>query len=234
MSGYNQFCPVAQALEVLGERWTLLVIRELLLGSHRFSDLQRGVPLMSRSVLAQRLRALCDAGIVQRRAGGYHLTVAGEELRPIVVACGKWGKRWAERKVKNADVDVGLLMWDIQRRIDVDALPSHEVVVELEFRGAPRGKGRFWLHFKGDDAELCLTRPARGVDLTVRTTPRTMAEIWLGDTSFSAALQAGDIAIEGPRALARAFPGWLKLSLFAAIERRAAAVSGHGGRPDGR
>lgn len=224
MSSYNQFCPVAQALEVVGERWTLLVIRELLCGSHRFSDLQRGVPLMSRSVLAERLRSLEDAGVIERRAGGYFLTRAGDELRPLVIACGEWGKRWAERKVKNADVDVGLLMWDIQRRIDVGALPSGEVVVELEFRGAPRGKGRFWLHFKGDGAELCLTRPARGIDLTVRTSPRTMAEIWLGDVPFSAALERGDLTIDGPRALARAFPEWLKLSLFASVERRTAPL----------
>src|SRR6185437_2774321 len=126
MAGYNQFCPLAQALEVLGERWTLLVIRELLCGSHRFSELQRGVPLMSRSVLAQRLRSLEDAGVIERRPDGYHLTQAGDELRPLVIACGEWGKRWAERKVRNADVDVALLMWDIQRRIDLDALPSGE------------------------------------------------------------------------------------------------------------
>lgn len=222
MTGYGQFCPVAQALEVLGERWTLLVIRELLLGSHRFSELQRGVPLMSRSVLAQRLHALCDAGVVVRRDDGYFLTEAGEELRPIVVACGEWGKRWAERKVKNADVDVALLMWDMQRRIDLAAIPRDEIVVELEFRGAPRGKERFWLHFKGGSVELCLTRPARGVDLTVRTSPRTMAETWLGDETFSAGLQAGAITIEGPPKLARAFPRWLQLSVFAPIERRAA------------
>lgn len=222
MSVYGQFCPVAQALEILGERWTLLVIRELLCGSHRFSDLQRGVPLMSRSVLAQRLRSLCDAGVVERRDDGYHLSEAGEELRPIVIACGNWGKQWAQRKVTNADVDVGLLMWDIQRRIHLDALPGDEVVVEMEFRGAPRGKGRFWLHFKENGAELCLTKPARGVDLIVRTTPRTMAEIWMGDTPFGAALNAGDITVEGPRRLAQAFPGWLQLSMFAPIERRAA------------
>src|SRR6185312_3653137 len=109
MAGYNQqFCPVAQALEVLGERWTLLVVRELLCGSHRFNDLQRGVPLMSRSVLAERLRSLCDAGVVEHRAAGYFLTPAGEDLGAVVHACGEWGKRWAERKVESAEVDVGL------------------------------------------------------------------------------------------------------------------------------
>lgn len=219
MSGYGQFCPVAQALEIIGERWTLLVVRELLLGSRRFSELQRGVPLMSKSVLAQRLHALCDHGVVERRGDGYHLTEAGEELRAIVLACGEWGKRWAERQVRDADVDVALLVWDMQRRIDRAALPSDEIVVELEFRGAPRGKGRFWLHVKDGDVELCLTRPARGVDLAVRTTPRTMAEIWLGDRAFAAALHAGDLTIDGPRALARAFPSWLQLSVFAPIAR---------------
>ena len=219
MSGYNQLCPVAQALEVFGERWTLLVVRELLCGSHRFTDLQRGLPLMSRSVLASRLRSLADAGVVEHRDDGYHLTEAGQELGPIVIACGNWGKRWAERKIKDADVDVALLMWDMRRRIDLDALPSREVVVEMEFRGAPRGKGRFWLHFKGGDAELCLTKPSRGVDLAVRTTPRAMAEIWLGDTSFSAAVSSGAVVLDGPRGLARAFPRWLRLSVFAPIER---------------
>ena len=220
MSGYGQFCPVAQALDILGERWTLLVVRELLLGSHRFSELQRGIPLMSKSVLAQRLRALCDSGVVERRGDGYHVTEAGEELRAIVVELGNWGKRWAARQVRNADVDVALLMWDMQRRIDGAALPDGEVVVELEFRGAPRGKGRFWLHVRDRQVELCLTRPARGVDLTVRTSPRSMAEIWLGDRSMAAALRTGDVTMDGPRALARAFGTWLQLSVFAPIARR--------------
>src|SRR6185437_9187577 len=166
-----------------------------------------------------------DAGVVERRDDGYFLTEAGEELGPIVIACGNWGKRWAERKIKDADVDVGLLMWDMRRRIDLDALPSGEVVVEMEFRGAPRGKGRFWLHFSGGGAELCLTPPARGTDLAVRTTPRTMAEIWLGDTPFEAALGAGDLTMEGPRPLARAFPKWLQLSLFASVERHPAPTT---------
>jgi DNA-binding HxlR family transcriptional regulator len=224
MSGYGQFCPVAQALEVLGERWTLLIVREILCGSHRFSELQRGVPVMSRSMLAQRLRSLCEAGVIERRDGRYFATEAGQELRPLVIECGNWGKRWIQRKIKSADVDVSLLMWDIQRRIALDSLPRQEVVVEMEFRGAPRGKGRFWLHFTGDGAELCLTKPARGIDLTVCTTPRTMAEIWLGDRRFADAQRSGELTIEGPSKLARAFPTWLQLSMFAAVKRRHAAA----------
>lgn len=217
--GYGQFCPVAQALEVFGERWTLLVIRELLLGSRRFSDIQRGVPLMSRSVLVQRLESLCDAGVVERVDGGYRLTEAGEELRDIVIECGNWGARWARRKLKNEDVDVGLLMWDIRRRIDVAAIPDEQVLVEMQFRGAPRGKERFFLRFEPGDVELCLTNPGGDVALRLSTTPRTMAEVWLGDVSFATAVASGALRLEGPPRLVRAFPRWLQLSVFAETPR---------------
>lgn len=219
VKGYGQFCPVAQALEVLGERWTLLVIRELLEGSHRFSDIHKGVPLMSRSVLTQRLTALCDAGIVERSDAGYRLTKAGEELGPIVIACGHWGARWANHKLEHTDVDVGLLMWDIRRRIDLASIPADPVLVELEFRGAPRGKERFYLHFKPDGVELCLTNPGHEVVLRLSTTPKTMAEVWLGRVPFATAVRTGALRLEGPRALVRSFPGWLRLSVFANTPR---------------
>lgn len=219
MKGYGQFCPVVQALEIFGERWTLLVIRELLEGSRRFSDIQRGVPLMSRSMLAQRLKSLCDGGIVDHVDGEYHLTEAGREVGPIVMACGDWGARWARRKLRNADVDVGLLMWDIRRRIDLASIPAEPVLVEMEFRGAPRGKERFFLHFKIDQIELCLTNPGHEIDLRVSTTPKTMAEVWLGHVPFSMAIGSGALRIEGPPKLVRSFPDWLKLSAFASSSR---------------
>ncbi|MBX3192819.1 MAG: helix-turn-helix transcriptional regulator [Labilithrix sp.] len=217
--GYGQFCPVAQALEVFGERWTLLVVRELLEGSRRFSDLQRGVPLMSRSMLAQRLAALTDAGLVTRVEGGYALTRSGEELGPLVMECGRWGMRWARRKLRNADVDVGLLVWDMRRRIDVAAIPDAHLLVEMEFRGAPRGKERFYLQLKAREIELCLTNPGRAISMRVSTTPRAMAEVWLGERSFADALESGAIRLEGPPKLVRAFPAWLQLSKFAGVAR---------------
>jgi DNA-binding HxlR family transcriptional regulator len=219
MKGYGQFCPVAQALEVFGERWTLLVIRELLEGSTRFGELQKGVPLMSRSVLAQRLQFLCESGVVVHADGEYRLSEAGRELGPIVIECGNWGARWARRKLKNSEVDVGLLMWDIRRRIDLAAIPEQPVLVAMEFRGAARGKDRFFLHFRGDSVELCLTNPGCDVDLRLSTTPRALAEVWLGEVAFASAVGAGDIRLEGPRPLVTAFPGWLQLSVFAATPR---------------
>jgi DNA-binding HxlR family transcriptional regulator len=222
MSGYGQFCPVALALEVFGERWTLLVVRELVSGSRRFSEIQRGVPLCSRSVLAKRLRSLTDAGVIEKVDGGYALTAAGEELEPLVVACGEWGKRWAFRKLKNADVDVAMLMWDMRRRVDTMDLPLHELWVEFEFRGAPRGHSRFWLHLhRQQETDLCVSHPGREIGLRVRTSPRVMGDIWMGERAMPEAVRAGDVEIDGPSKLARAFPGWLQLSVFAGVARMA-------------
>ena len=217
--GYGQFCPVALAAELLCERWTLLVIREVMSESHRFSEIQRGLPLISKSVLTQRLRSLCDAGVLDRRDGGYHLTAAGEELRPIVMAYGEWGTRWVARKLDDEDVDLALLMWDMRRRIDVDALPSEEIWVQLDFRGAPRGRQRFWLRLEPPEVELCLTNPRKNVSLRVRTTPATMGEIWVGALPITQAVRSGALELEGPRDLVRGFPRWLQRSVFAEVPR---------------
>lgn len=220
MSGYGQFCPVALALDIFGERWTLLVVRELMSGSRRFSEIQRGVPLCSRSVLSARLRSLVDHGVVEKTSAGYELTEAGEELGPLVVACGQWGKRWAFRKLENADVDVGLLMWDLRRRVDTGDLPGEQLWIEFEFRGAARSARRYWLRLEADrEADLCLTHPGQDADLRVQTNPATMGEVWMGERTVQDAVRSGDLKIEGPRKLARAFPKWLRLSEFAGVER---------------
>ncbi len=224
MREYGQFCPVAQAMEVIGERWTLLVIRELLAGSSRFSEVQRGVPLMSKSMLSQRLKSLIDAGVVERGTSDrgrneYTLTPAGEELRPIVMACGTWGLRWARRPLDKKNVDVGLLMWDMRRRIAMDRLPQKDVVVQFEFRGAKRGMNRFWLIMKCDEVDLCISNPGRETHLQLKTDPATFAQVWMGELPWSKAVRSGAISLEGPRRLARAFPGWLKLNAFAGVER---------------
>lgn len=219
MRGYGQFCPVALAAEIIGERWTLLVIREVMSDSHRFSEIERGLPLISKSVLAQRLRTLCDAGVIERRDAEYHLTPAGEELAPIVMACGEWGTRWAARTLENEDVDLALLMWDMRRRFDVAALPNEEVWVQLDFRGAPRGRARFWFRLARPDVELCLTNPRRRVSLRVETTPATMGEIWVGALPIAQAVRSGALELTGPSKLVRGFPRWLRRSVFADVPR---------------
>ncbi len=230
MQRYGQFCPVAKAAEVFAERWTPLILRELLHGSSRFSDLQRGVPLMSRTLLAQRLKELDRAGVLERRrkARGrgfeYRLTPAGEEFRPIVERLGMWGQRWARRQLESdGDYDTGLLMWAIRRGIHVDRLPRRRLVVFFEFRGVPRSARRghrsWWLVLSKPEVDICLKDPGGEVDLKVKADLRTLTRAWLGDLPLEAALQSGQVRLEGPRELVRAFPAWLALSPLASVPR---------------
>lgn len=223
--GYGQFCPVAKASEIVAERWTPLVLRELLCGSQRFNDLHRGVPLMSRTLLTHRLRELEDAGVVERREtspGGseYHLTPAGEELRPIIEQLGAWGHRWVRRDVEGDDLDPSLLMWDVRRRIDRGALPERRVVVRFDLRGVPRAHGArrtWWLVLDRDEVDLCLKDPGFPVDVTVDADLTALTRVWMGRLAFAEAARAGLVRTEGARPLVRAFPGWLGLSTFATV-----------------
>lgn len=238
MRGYGQFCPVARACEVLAERWTPLVLRELLCGSRRFNDLQRGVPLMSRTLLAQRLRELEDAGVItsapkpKGRGREYHLTQAGEELRPIVERLGEWGSRWATRSLSPKDLDAGLLMWDIQRKIDVDRLPAERVVLRVDFRGVPRGNSplkTWWLVLARPEVDLCLKDPGFDVDGTVDADLTALTRVWLGQVQLADMIRTGLITIEAPGELVKAFPIWLGLA--SAGELRRAAFTATPARP---
>lgn len=224
MYRYGQFCPIAAACELFAERWTPLVLRELLAGSHRFNELQRGLPLMSRTLLAQRLRELERAGLVRRvpkqvgRGFEYHLNPAGEALGPIILQLGDWGQRWVYAEVSRDDLDVGLLMWDMRRRIHLDALPPQRVIVQFAFEGLPHGaKGmkHWWLILQPDEAELCLQDPGQEIDLLVRADLFAMTRVWAGEASFASAVRERTIQLQGSAKLAAAFPSWLKLGVFA-------------------
>jgi len=226
MKGYGQFCAIAQASEVLTERWTPLVIRELALtGSRRFNDIQRGVPLMSSSLLSKRLRELEHAGIIERRprpdgkGSEYHLTPAGEELGPVFVQIAIWSERWLRRPIFETP-DIGLLMWWVRTTVKREALPPGRTVIYFRFSGAPEKLRSFWLVFP--EADLCLSDPGFGVDLTVQTDPKTLTAVWMGDLGLEAACASGAIELEGQRTLVRSFPKWFGLHpLFASVEHPA-------------
>lgn len=230
MRTYGQFCPVAKAAELLTERWTPVVIRELLAGSRRFNDIQRGVPLMSSALLSERLKTLERYGVVERRSRPdgrgheYRLTQAGGELRPWVELMGVWGQRWVRREVTPEDADPALLMWDMRRNINTERLPDRRVVVRFGFRDASKGKRSWWLILDRPELDLCLTDPGFGVDLTVRTDAVTMAEVWVGDLELAGAIRSRRIVLEGPSHLRRAFPGWLRLSPLTKVERQTVHV----------
>lgn len=219
--GYGQFCPVAKAAEIVAERWTPLVLRELIAGSHRFNDLRRGVPLMSTALLAQRLKELEHAGIVERRTGEgrsaeYHLSEAGQELRPIIEALGFWGARWTRGHLTRKDYDPSLLMWDIRRNIDVQQLPAgRRAVIEFSLRGAEAAFRRWWLVVDEGEIDLCLKDPGYEVHLHISADLRAMVDVWMGRQSIREATRSGQIAFDGPRTLVTGFCESLKLSPFA-------------------
>lgn len=215
--GYGQFCPVARGAEIVAERWTPLILRELLCGSTRFSDLRRGLPGISPTLLASRLKVLASEGLVRVGEEGYALTPAGEALRPVIEALGMWGKRWTRSELRPEELDAGLLMWDMQRRMDVEALPPGRVVVFLRFRNVPRGPGAGWFVLDRPQVDLCLRDPGFDVDLWVEADLEAFTRLWMGELTFAEALQKRVLAVEGPERLGRAFPRWMRLSMFAGI-----------------
>jgi DNA-binding HxlR family transcriptional regulator len=218
MRGYGQFCPVAKGAEVFAERWTPLVLRELLCGSTHFSDLHRGVPLMSRTLLSTRLKQLEEIGVVKRKGPEYHLTEAGREFAPIVEHLGEWGQRWFRSKFGKEELDVTLLMWDMRRTVKSDAFPPERISVQFDFSDQPASKRMWWLVSDHGDVDLCATNPGFEVALFVTTDLRTMCRVWLGDLAVRGAVNSGQIELDGPRELRQRFERWLGLSGFAGVK----------------
>lgn len=217
---YGQFCPVAKAAELLDQRWMLLVVRELLSGSTRFNDIQRGVPRMSPSLLSKRLGQLQGAGLLEHdeAAGTYELTPPGLELRPVVEALGTWGVRWMP-ELGDEDLDPHLLLWDMRRRVDRSALPAGRTVVQLRFADVPSDARDWWMLLEPGEVDVCDDDPGHDVDLRIETRLRVLVRIWRGDTSFDRALRAERMSLHGPEHLRRAFPDWVGLSPFAEVPR---------------
>ncbi|MGO4872798.1 MAG: winged helix-turn-helix transcriptional regulator [Roseiarcus sp.] len=223
MKTYGQFCSIAKALEIVGERWTPLIMRELICGSSRFNEIHRGVPRISPSLLSKRLNVLEQAGIVRRaeETGGYQLTPAGWELKPVIEMLGVWGQRWVRGQLSDDDFDPDLLMWDIRRRINLEHFPQHRTCICFEFSDMPREKALYWLVGSADGVELCITEPGYDVDLFVTTDVRTMTRVWNGDLTLTSKIEDGSIDLHGQSKLREEFHSWLRLSLFANVERAA-------------
>ena len=222
MKGYGQFCPIAKASEVLGERWTNLVIRELIAGSENFNDLRRGLPLISPSLLSARLKSLEHAGVVKRVQKGkgvsYSLTKAGEELKPIIMQLGVWGHRWARSDLSAQDLDPSLLMWDIHRNLDAGFFSAERTVLLFEFRDYTSKYRRWWLVIKDDDVDVCLKDPGYEVNLRIFTDLKTMTGVWMGDLSLGQALRSKLITVTGAADLRRSMSTWLGTNYFADVK----------------
>jgi len=222
MTTYGQFCPMAKAMEVLDERWTLLVVREMLLGSTRFNELRRGVPKMSPALLSKRLRTLERSGLVQRRVHGghnsYHLTQAGQELSTVVDALGAWGLRWIG-DLGDVDLDPHLLMWDIRRTVPIDRWPRARTVVAFELKEVVRAGSHWWLVVADGDVDLCDYDPGYEVNAVVTGSLRTLTRLWRGDVSWPETLRSGTVVVSADSLVRRQVPEWIGQARLAATPR---------------
>jgi DNA-binding HxlR family transcriptional regulator len=220
MPGYGQFCPVARASEIFAERWTPLIIREIMSGHHHFNEILKGLHSVSPSMLGMRLRSLERAGVIEAgpnpsgRGSTYHLSEAGRELAQIVRGLGVWGQQYLELQPEHLDGD--FLMWALFTHLHEDQLPPRQTVVRFEFRDE---KKRYWLVLRRADPDLCYSDPGFGDDLVIRSDLGCLTRVYLGQLGFAQARRAGIVEIEGPSELVRGVEAWFPISGFAAHAR---------------
>lgn len=212
MPSYGQYCPVAKATEVFADRWTPLIIREMLGGICHFNDLERGLPGIPRSLLAGRLRRLERAGVIKRsitpnkRATEYHLTPAGQDLQGVIEALGHWGARWAFGEPEPEELDPVLLMWWMRRRVQRHRLPSQRLVVQFDFCG--QHTGSYWLVMEPAEVSVCLQPPGFTIDLLVTADIAACYRVLFRRLTLAEARRTGMIELDGPTSLVRNFPTW--------------------------
>ncbi len=217
--GYGQFCPIAKAIEIIGERWTILILRELLMGARRFNKLQRGLGTISPALLTKRLGSLEEYGlIVKRKIQGrrgfeYFPTHSAEELLPVLLSIGDWGMKWAKENLVDDDYDVDLLMLYLERSVVTEKLPGRETIIQFVFTDLKQQRN-WWLVINGNTVDVCVRDPGKDVDVYFTTTVRTMTDVWLGHDTYRRAMRNGELKIVGPTSLTRNLSVWLRMSDF--------------------
>ena len=222
MRGYGQFCPIAKASEVLGERWTHLVIREIGVGTETFNDLRKGVPLMSPSLLSTRLKSLESAGVITRneKKGNvrYKLSRAGEELMPLILQLGTWGHRWVRSDLSGDDLDPSLLVWDMHRGINTESFPDDRTTIKIEFTDMKSNKRFWWLVVRDGDVDVCVKDPGYDVDLDISSDLQTLTAVWMGDTTIMKAMRDKSVTVTGSSVLRKNIAAWLGCSYYADVK----------------
>lgn len=219
---YGQFCPISKAAEVLGDKWSLLIVRELLMGANRFNVLQRGLGNISPTILTKRLNELADEGIVvKKKIQGqkgyeYYLTECGQELFPVLEQFGNWGMKWARGGLPDMDLDPELLMLYMERSIVPEKLIGNETVIRFRFTDIQE-LNNWWLVVKGSEIDACIHDPGKDVDVYITTDLRTMIEVWMGDKTYKNAIAKGDLTLVGPKAMTSTISSWINGSIFEGI-----------------
>ncbi len=212
--GYGQYCPITRTVSMLGERWTILIVRDLLSGTTRFNDLARGLPGLSRGLLTKRLRQLETSGIVERLGTRYLLTEAGRDLATTIDALSEWGARWAFGDPAPDELDASVLVWWMHARLDTSDLPGQRHVFHLRFTDDPQ---RFWIVIESGDPSVCVTDPGFDIDVTITSDLGSLHQVWLGRLALNEATRTGRVEFTGPPALIRRMPKVFKLSELAPV-----------------
>ena len=212
--GYGQYCPISRALDLLGERWSLLIVRDMLVGGKRFNDLARGLPGLSRTLLAKRLRQFERAGIVERVGNDYVLTESGRGLEPIIFGLGEWGAQWLFGEPQPDELDAQLLVWWMHTRLDTSVLPEGRRVLQIRFTDDPQ---LFWILVERGEPSVCVVDPGFEVDVIITSDVSSLLEFWLGRLTLRDAIRSGRIEFTGPPALTRRMPALFELSEMAPI-----------------
>jgi DNA-binding HxlR family transcriptional regulator len=227
---YNQFCPIAKAMEVVGEKWTMLIVRELLMGASRFSEMQRGLPTLSPALLSKRLTSMEQSGlVVRKRIAGqrgyeYFPTNACKELLPVIEVIGGWGMHWARDQMTESDFDPGLLMLYLERSVKPEKLIGNETVIRFDFNDV-KDHPHWWIVVDGQKVSVCVTDPGKEVDIYFNVCVRVMCEIWMGELSYKRAINDGKLQLVGPKALTKNVADWLAPSVFAGDQPSSAILN---------
>jgi len=219
----GSLCPAMASADLLGDKWTLLILRELLLGTTRFSRFQRALPRMSPSILSKRLKMLEAAEIIIRRsvpagqAAEYRLTRSGRELGPIVESMAAWGWRWRSRNIVAQDCDVGGFMWDFHRTLKTESLPDGETVILVQISDRT-DLNRWWVIANGDVVDLCLENPGHDVDVYITASLKHLIALWMGDVGIQDAMAAETVFLDGPRHLINTAQDWISQSPLVGVQ----------------
>ena len=219
---YGQFCPIAKANEILGEKWTLLIIRELLMGGRRYNELQRGLSQISPTMLSKRLDSLEEHGLLlkkkipSQKGYEYFPTRSCSELLPVIKSLGEWGMRWARSNLTERDYDVELLMLYLKRSINPKHLIGDKTVIRFKFTDIKEYPD-WWMVVTGNEIDVCVNDPGKNVDVYITTTVITMAEVWMGQINYRKAVIEDKLKVVGPKALTGDLGNWMATSVFADI-----------------
>jgi DNA-binding HxlR family transcriptional regulator len=222
MTSYGQYCPISRSAELLGDRWTIHIVRDFLTGASRFNELIRGNPGLSRALLSRRLKQLQAAGIIQPAAdGAYELTDAGRDLEPVVFGLATWGARWAFGEPSSDELDPDLLLWWLHRQLDANRIENSRFIVYVSFTDHRK---KYWIVVE-NDASLCLADPGFDVDVTMRADRAGLYQTYLGRTTLAEAVRNGIVDLDGSRAAVSAFLRAFGQSPVASIVEAEAAMT---------